>query len=175
MAHLWVQRSKRDPVPAGTGTDTWDILTLGAEEAVPLPSSEAAAVLLLRSRSSDGDLWLLLALTPGSVALNGVPLRSGIRVLTDQDEISLGPGGRMFFSTERRAAVQPCTSTNPDLRCARCRRPILPQSDAVACPNCTVWYHQTDRRPCWTYAPVCAMCGHASELNGTYRWTPEVL
>jgi len=174
MAHCWKQRSvnERPPQTAETG---WDILPLDSEEAVPLPSSEAATAVLLRSRSPDGDLWLLLALTPGSVALNGLPLHSGIRVLVDQDEISFGAGDRMYFSTESLAAVRPCASTNPDLRCARCRTSILPQSDAVACPNCTVWYHQTDRKPCWTYASVCAMCGSASELNGTYRWTPEGL
>lgn len=174
MAHCWVQKTELDRPPIGAAA-AWDILSLDAEAAVPLPSSAAAAALLLRSRSSDGDLWLLLALAPGRVALNGVPLQSGIRVLTDQDEISLGAAGRMFFSTERLAAIQPCTSTHPDLRCARCRRPIPLQSDAVACPNCNVWHHQTERLPCWTYAPGCALCGHASELNGVYRWTPEVL
>ena len=175
MAHFWVQKSSSGSVAPGDRDTTWDVLPLDAEEALLLPPSGTAAALLLRSRSTEGDLWLLFGITPGDVVLNGQPLRSGIRVLADRDEIHLHGAGRMFFSTERLAVAQPCTSKNPDLRCPRCRRPIKPESSAVACPNCAIWYHQTETLPCWTHASTCALCQHPSDLNGKYRWTPEEL
>jgi hypothetical protein len=174
MPHFWMQTSARAGVKGDADGDVWELFPLDGEVAVPLPPNGADA-LLLRSRGDEGECWLLLAVTPGAVALNGVPLRSGIKVLVDQDEIRFPDAQRMFFSTERLATVQLCTSDDPNLRCPRCKLVIPLHSETVLCPTCGVLCHQSERLPCWTYESTCPCCQRPSHLNRTYSWTPAEL
>jgi hypothetical protein len=130
---------------------------------------------LLRSRSADGERWLVMCAARASVRLNGVLLRAGIRVLRDRDELQVDGFGRVYFSTEQLARVEPFAPGERAAVCPRCKQAIAAGSPAVCCPQCGVWYHQSDEFPCWTYAPRCVLCPQPTALDAGYRWTPEGL
>ena len=134
----------------------------------PLPVS------LVRSERDRQDTWTLLAL-PWAVTVNGLPVPEGLRVLQDRDEIRIAGFERVFFSTERLAAIEPCLSSNSPLMCPRCRQELVAGTPAVCCPACGVWHHQADGLECWTYAERCALCAHSTALDTGYQWTPEEL
>ena len=175
MAHLWVQDD----------TDGWVVFPL-ASPFLALPDALPAAGLrtrerqpspdatLLRSVGPSGARWVLLAPSRG-VLLNGVPLLTGIRVLLDRDEIQFGAAGSVYFSSEALATVEGFPGSEQPLFCPRCKEGIAPGAKAVRCPHCGVWHHQTDDLPCWTYAPHCALCDQPTDLDGSYRWSPEEL
>jgi hypothetical protein len=155
-------------------TITWAINPLD-DGAVALQAHQHDAVgtaLFMRSRLPDGETWLVMGVTAAGVLLNGEPLRTGIRVLADRDELHVDGVGRVFFSTERLARVEPCPGAEPAVRCVRCKQIIEPGTDAVRCPQCGVWYHQSDDLPCWTYTPHCVLCPQPTALETGYRWTP---
>jgi hypothetical protein len=177
MPHLWV----RDESAAGD----WLVTPLdGGAFALPAGAAQPRArrrpaeaarsttALLLRSRLPDGETGLVMGVTAAGVLLNGEPLRTGIRVLADRDELHVDGVGRVFFSTERLARVEPCPGAEPAVRCVRCKQIIEPGTDAVRCPQCGVWYHQSDDLPCWTYTPHCVLCPQPTALETGYRWTP---
>jgi hypothetical protein len=136
----------------------------------------AAAALLLRSRTGHGEAWLAMSVTPAGVSLNGVPLHAGIRVLADRDEIRVAGYGRVFFSTELLACVTPFPGADKPTFCPRCKQEIAPGSPAVRCPSspCQRWYHQSDEYGCWTYTDKC-LCGHPTPLDAGFQWTPNGL
>lgn len=175
MAHIW----------ARTGNGEWGIAE-ASEQAYRLTGEEGRP--LRRCGNGDTGRWPLLVRVPGSeawalmagtgatlVRVNGFPLQAlGVRVLADRDEIRVADLPRLYFSTERLARVVPFPGTDKPVKCARCKRVIEPGAPAVRCPQCGVWYHQSDEWPGWTYAPVCAVCGQPTALDeATYRWTPE--
>jgi hypothetical protein len=44
------------------------------------------------------------------------------------------------------------------------------------CPQCGVWYHQSEELfDCWTYSELCALCDQSTGLDSDYLWTPEDL
>jgi hypothetical protein len=51
--------------------------------------------------------------------------------------------------------------------------PIEAGSAVVKCPNCGVVYHQSEERPCWTYADSCSMCARKTDLDAGFQWTPD--
>jgi hypothetical protein len=120
-----------------------------------------------------GDAWVLF----GDVAarLNGAALAAGIRVLRDRDEIVVD-GWRAFFSTESPPVVAPFGGAAP-VACPRCRLDVTPGTPSVACPRCRIVHHESpaDELPCWSYAPLCAMCDCETALDAGPRWTPEGL
>jgi hypothetical protein len=142
-----------------------------------MPDGEAVA-LLLRSRTDQGETWLVmnatLASAAGGVALNGVPLHAGIRVLADRDEIRIEGLGRVFFSTEELACVASFPGADTPTFCPRCKQEVTAGSPAVRCPACQRWYHQSDEYPCWTYTAQC-LCGHPTAMDTSYWWTPNGL
>jgi hypothetical protein len=176
MAHLWVKNE----------TEQWAVLPL--EEAVftltarpPHPigsllweNNVLANVLLLRTAGAETS-WVLIAGSGTGVSVNGMPIATGIRVVADRDEIRVPGAGSFYFSTETLARVEEFPASEQALFCPRCKQEIEHAAKAVRCPGCGVWHHQTEELNCWTYSDVCALCAHPTELNGSFRWTPEEL
>ena len=155
----------------------WTVSPL-ADGAVVLQSRQheaAAAALLMRSCSADRETWLVMSVTQSGVRLNGAPLRTGISILHDCDELLVDGLGRTFFSTECLPCIEPFPGAARPVFCPRCKQAIALQAPAVRCPQCGVWHHQSEGLPCWTYAEQCGMCDQPTDLAGTYRWTPEEL
>jgi hypothetical protein len=170
MPHLWI----RDE----SGVGDWAVMQL-AGGAVILPAGadgRRATALLLRSRIADEEAWLVMSVIPGGVRLNGARLETGIRMLHDRDELLIAGLGRAFYSTERLARIELFPGAERPVLCPRCRQVIEPQTPAVR-SQCGLWHHQAEDLglPCWTYAPLCAMCDQPTNLTDTYRWTPEAL
>jgi hypothetical protein len=163
MAHLWLRENDE------TSPNDWGVM--------PLEEGAAAfgPALLLRCQDASGDLWLLMDAAPPRVRLNGASLITGIHVLQDRDEITIPGVGRMFFSTEVLARVEPYPGGERPAICPRCKRRIDTATPAVRCPQCGVWHHQSDELPCWTYSDTCALCSQPTALDAGYRWTPEAL
>jgi hypothetical protein len=173
MAHLWI----RDD------TGEWVALILEASlfqlnGAMPKRLGMAADVdrtkaLLMSTTEGSVHRWVLVAGQKATLRVNGLLPSSGIRVLSDRDQIQLN-GNTLFFSTESLATVVPFPGTGRMLICPRCQEEILKDTPAVRCPNpqCGVWYHQREDRPCWTYAP-CSLCENPGDLDAGCRWSPE--
>ena len=170
MAHLWVRGFLPGSREAAS-TCAWAVVQLD-EGAFVL-----GVALLLRSRSAEGESWLVMSARHAAVRLNGVRLLTGFRVLADRDELYVDGVGRAFFSTERLAQVEPFPSADRPVGCARCRGLLMVAgSPAVQCPLCRVWMHQSDEYPCWSHSDRCvAPCPQPTALAGQYRWTPEGL
>ena len=72
----------------------------------------AGGVAVMRRTSAGRNRWLLLVPPDAPVRVNGVPVRTGIRMLHDRDSIRLGASPNIFFSTERLAIQSPRTSNS---------------------------------------------------------------
>lgn len=174
MSNIW----REHPEPNGAER-SWSPTSLDGEAAVPLlfPGDDAddAGALLLRSRAGDDEAWLLMCIDRNAIALNGEVVHGAIRVLADRDEIRVAGCGRVFFSTERLARVEPFPGADKRLDCPRCKLEIEVAQAAVRCPNpsCGRWFHQLAERPCWTYADC--VCSQPTALDNGYRWSPEGL
>ncbi len=116
-------------------------------------------------------VWALISPVCLDVRLNGAPVDAGLRILADRDEIRVG-GEVRYFSTESFAVVEPLPATGRTLYCARCRLEIEAGSPGICCPTCGVWYHQSAKMPCWTYAPKCGFCPRPTGESG-FAFTPE--
>jgi len=177
MAHLWVT----------TEANQWAVLPLEDEafalttsppKAVRRPPNDGemlSGVVLVRTGGASAVTWVLIA-SPGSgVAVNGLPLATGMRVVSDRDEIRIPGVSNVYFSTEGLAHVEEFPGSDQTLFCPRCKQEIEKGAAAVKCPACGVWHHQTEDLNCWTYAEVCALCAHATDLGAGFQWTPEDL
>jgi hypothetical protein len=147
---------------------------------------------LQATRNGVHEQWVLVAARAAEVSINGQPLRLGVAVLRERDEVYL-PGGRIgidgagsaaegmprrcFFSAESLARIESFPGGDKPTFCPRCKKLIDPQVPAVRCPapSCRLWHHQTEARPCWTYAETCAVCDQPTALDAGYRWTPHQL
>ncbi len=75
---------------------------------------------------------------------------------------------------ERLARVEPFPGIGKTAICPRCQLKLEKEMLSVKCPNCSVWYHQTEDMPCWTYSEHCAICQQQeTTLDAGYQWTPE--
>jgi hypothetical protein len=178
MAYLWLMDK-----------DAWAVLPLdgdafavvgGRVRRVSDLSSlmdEGSALGFRRQSDASGSLWTMMAGREARVSVNGVPVGLGLAVLNDRDELRLPGHPPLFFSTEVLARVEPFPESGLSGLCPRCKQPIACGSAAVRCPCCSLWYHESDseRLPCWTYAPQCAACSQATALDSRFRWTPEGL
>ena len=194
MAHLWVNRGKEGwalaeldgrafvlgaqanrPVRVRRPSDG---VTAHAEAEGAAPSDPGAGeAVLLRSGAGDRERWLLLAApTQQAVAVNGLPLATGMRALHDRDEIGIPAAPRMFFSTERLARAEPYAGP-PHGRCSCCDAEIQQGRPSVRCPRCRMAYHQDpdEELECWIYRPTCLKCAQPTGLDLDYAWTPEGL
>lgn len=182
MSHLWI-RNPDDHC-------AWDAARLdeaGAAYALcdgPTPlrritGDDRDSEVLLTAAPPDaggGERWLLLVGPDADVRVNGRALSAtGIGVLLDHDEIRMPAGTRLYFSTEREAQVEPFPGAGDPVFCPRCHQIVEKDTPAVRCPGGCAWYHQTGESPCWTYAPTCAMCPHATDLEAGLTWTPAQL
>jgi hypothetical protein len=130
-------------------------------------------ILLLRL-ANPPETWALVG-GPERVRVNGSPLLLGLAVLDDRDELQVSAEHTLFFSTERIVKVEPYPNSGARGFCPRCKLSIESGSQAVRCPRCSLWHHQGDEMPCWTYSATCAVCAQPTALDAGFRWTPEDL
>jgi len=132
--------------------------------------------LLLCSRTADGVLWLIMSAASSGVALNGRPLRRGIRVLAERDEIRVAGFGRAYYSAERLATIEIFGGAEMRIDCPRCKLEIVANTPVVSCPTCARMFHQSADYPCWTYSERCSdVCPQLTSLDAGYRWSPQGL
>lgn len=175
MAHLWLKNNSEE----------WAVLPLEADAFVlttnpPQPlrnahaiDERASTVLLLCDRRAGGGSWVLLAGRERDVRVNGAALTLGVRVVSDRDEIFVAGTGTLYFSIESLARVETFPGAEQRLYCPRCKQEVKKDSQAVKCPQCLVWHHQSEELPCWSYAETCALCPQPTGMDAGYRWTPE--
>ncbi len=152
MAHLW----RRD-------ADCWR----------SFPAADDP--MILRSGGATGGVWLLLASPDAGLAVNGEPVRLGLAVLQDRDEILCADGERVYFACDDVPVPAPLASADPGLRCARCQRVVEAGDIVVRCPRaeCGLVHHENETLQCWTY-DTCAGCARSTALDAE-RWTPDAL
>jgi hypothetical protein len=122
--------------------------------------------------------WALFSPPGERIRINGDPLHTGLRLLRDRDEILVAGRSRIFFSSETLPRVEPFPGADGSVKCARCKSDIKPGDQAVRCPSCAIWYHESPDSGfnCWTYQNSPCMCGQTTDLeNPAYRWTPDGL
>ena len=158
----------------------------GAWEAMPLPG-EADRIVPLAGHVAvvafgrGADRVVVLLARPGAVVrVNGLPMLGGLRLLDHQDEILIGRE-RFYFSGKSTPRVTVFRHEGDGRRpaCPVCRGPLIDGEDAVQCPGCGRWYHQSEPRegargrPCFTYADQCRFCSHPTKLSGETVWRPD--
>ena len=171
MAHLWVRDVE----------EQWAVLPLdGIAFSLSLNPPRAvngetvSGAVLLKSVHAGSETWVLVT-GAESVSVNGRRVALGMRVVKDLDKISVEGVGTYFFSTESLASVKAFPGSEQKIFCPRCRQDITAEVPAVQCPQCGVWYHQTEELPCWTYSERCALCPQTTAMEAGYKWTPEDL
>lgn len=175
MPHLWIRQAV-----------SWTVVPLEGEiftfvtappylQARTPRTGETALVrcLALGAGENGGAGWVVVGIA-AAARING-SVMTGLKVLDDRDELHLPGAGRCYFSTERLAAVTAAPKSGRPLFCPRCKLEISPGSPAVECPVCSVWHHEVEKRPCWSYAPECAVCRSDTDLDRGFSWSPERL
>ena len=170
MAHLWLADGPQWSATPLEG----DAFLLGTRGPEPLAAGSGSPA-LLRSGAVGDDSWLVLT-ADIDLRVNGTPALLGISALSDRDEIRVPGRAPVFFSTERLACVVPYPGGDGLARCPRCKQPMEVGTPAVRCPAaaCRIYHHEDPAkgRPCWTYAPECALCPQPTALDAGYRWMP---
>lgn len=174
MAHIWIRGDE----------DAWSTMPLdqhAVDISVHPPRALAegfrlgadALAVVIRSGTSDSPVWVLLAAENSAVCINGFAPVAGVRVLQDHDEIRVQSLDPIFFSTETLARAEGFIATERTVFCGRCRQPMQNGEMAVHCPKCGIWYHQTEKLPCWTYSPSCGFCPQSTSPDAGFAWIPE--
>ena len=166
MAHLFTLDTCQQPhawrlIPSTEG----DLFSLPHDVLIRRPGES-------HSSQFGGACWYIMSPAGAQVRVNGEPLFLGTRSLQHRDEI-LVEGERFFFSTERLAVIEPLPALDHAAHCARCKQPVVKDHLAVRCPGCGAWHHQTEKFGCWSYDAKCALCDFATEMSGSFRWTPD--
>jgi len=158
-----------------------DYVEIASEAPVPCDAPKAgpqnAGPLLVRTGEAHGfDRWVLLCPPVSGTRVNGSRVND-IRVLTDRDAIAPGNGHVVFFSSEQLAEVQPFPGKHGHTSCIRCKLALEAGSPAVRCPapDCGFWHHHAQSQSCWTYTSTCASCGHPTDFEAGYQWSPSEL
>jgi hypothetical protein len=175
MAHMWYIAADGSWAPAALDDTAFVLGSFGlARLADPREAVPASPVVVLRRTVGEPDTsWSLLIPAAVPVLVNGAPSPLGLVVLADRDEIRVPGLPPVFFSTETLAAIVPFPAGAPRGFCPRCKQPIELGASAVSCPDCGLWYHQSDTLPCWTYGDRCAACARPTPLDTGFSWTPE--
>jgi hypothetical protein len=181
MAHLWIPDDVKPWAVLLLEECTYD---LDRTPPVKLPVERGARArtywdrqrqtLLVPATAPGARRWALLAGPHRRVWVNGSRLDLGLRLLDDRDHIRLDSGRSYYFSSETLAHLERYAGDGQAIQCPRCKQELLPGTPAVRCPGCGIWHHQTEDRPCWTHAPLCALCDRTTELeDARYQWVPE--
>lgn len=184
MAHLWTANGsgewRVEPIEGGRVSllARRQLAASSQDERDPIGRAPAIVSVALPT----AEAWVLIGARHSRVRVNGDSVATGIRVLRDRDEIQVD-GRRLYFSTETLARVVPFADDPPSrssgeararaVPCGRCRGPIAAAADAVKCPACGIWHHQSAELPCWRYADTCAACPQPTDLDAGFRWTPD--
>ena len=173
MAHLWVESpSAWSILPLARDVVAFDAGGKPRDNESPMDRATPAAI--VRARGDGAVEWVLVVPADAcGVRINGRPMPLRVRVLADRDELGIG-AATYYFSTETLPVIGPFEGAEP-VTCPRCKTAIAPAELSVECPGCRTRYHQHDTRPCWLYAPACALCGRATALDQPYAWTPAEL
>ena len=138
----------------------------------------ANMLFLVRTGMANAENWFVLPGPATQLRLNGSPVTTGMAHLADKDVLAFESNpAEHIFTTERLAVVE-CYAGAASLFCPRCKLPLVPGQNFVACPSCRVIHHQDESidKLCWTYADGCANCYRDTGLtNPTYSWTPNAL
>jgi hypothetical protein len=167
MAHLWTLTTESEWAIRPLAHDVHALTPDGSVLLLPTPFARPAP--------TAPSAWALIVGSAPHVTLNGDPLAVGIAILTDRDEIRVAAEAPLFFSTESLPEVNAFPSEGPRGVCPRCKQVIPVGSDAVRCPSCGIWHHQSDELPCWRYAGRCAVCEQETAEDTGFRWTPQEL
>lgn len=196
MAQVWAKTKDGDWKAFPVASEGCVLTADPAQPVAPAaPEAAASTVTVRRAVEAAGDVWALFpgqAGQGGRVRVNGsaVVMSTGMQLLRDRDELVIRParerngGGAvpsavLYFSTERRARIEPFPGADHPIVCPRCATEIEPGTPAVRCPGprCGLWYHEAParRRACWSYAEHCAHCPQQTELGDQWDWSPEEL
>ena len=120
------------------------------------------------------DTWVLVWSHDKSVRVNGLRVATGIRVVSDRDEIKIDSMPAVFFSGESQPRIESFPGAESEMFCPRCKNKIEQNTPVVRCPSCSLVYHENkeEERNCWSYAP-CSGCGTPTEMDGGVRWSPD--
>jgi hypothetical protein len=162
-----------DCVPLHTLSDV-DTPAPQSERESEIASADALILRVLDEADGRSSGWAVVSGANARVFVNGEPLALGVARLRDRDELRVGAGAAVYFSSERPACVEPCARDDAP-RCPRCAQAIGRGEPSVRCPSCEVLHHQLRGRACWTYSPSCALCSQPTDLDAGLRWTPEEL
>lgn len=168
------RRGARDAVRRAPRFTPRKRLTSLARHANALPK-----MLLVRTGRAADEKWFAIPYPGSRLRRDGGRVDTGLAHLADRDVISLdGPGAdEWVFTTERLAHIEVYTGER-GLHCPRCKLEVCEGESVVACPGCGTLHHQDDAiaKPCWTYAPGCALCARDTSLaDSAYAWTPDEL
>ncbi len=141
----------------------------------PLPPASVALLLRRFSPFGSGPAALILLCQPSAAArVNGVPVSTGIRLVSDRDAIALGSGSPLFVSTDAQPLLAPFPAADRPCLCPRCSTVLEADTPACRCPNCGQWMHASDVLPCWSGFPSC-LCGFPSASDAGRGWSPAEL
>jgi hypothetical protein len=180
MAQFWIPKVIE-------GRPTWAVLPLlGSDyhflETDPFlaradSNPVAACGRLARIKQEAAERWFLVLAPTARLWVNGRAPFLGAQVLADGDEVRLGAGLRLYFCTQKLPQVVCFPGAKHEIFCGRCRTPITKGTNAVACPSCGAWCHQTEELPCWNYpgTTTCPLCDQSNDLKAGFRWMPEPL
>ena len=177
MSQLFVQTAEKKWTPYLLQEGSHDVCALllpaGAESGAGANVAECPAY-LVSFRAGANARWMVAAGVEAPLRVNGIPLGGvGMRVLSDRDEVAIAGVGTAYYSSESLAVVAPFPTSDRAVFCGRCRQAIAAGSPAVKCPNCGVWYDQSDELPCWRFAERCAYCTTSTALDAGLTWAPE--
>jgi hypothetical protein len=163
MAEIWFEHR-----------GSWTVHSLrGARVALgELFGAAANGITLVRCLLGGKERWAVVMSPRTIMNINGINMPMlGMHIVNDKDRAKL-VGASFFFSSEKLARVETRSANAGAAVCARCRGPIAPSAEIVACPACGSLHHETQTLPCFSYAETCAVCLGPTALDGAYRFFP---
>jgi hypothetical protein len=173
MNSLWQRQGKSAP-----GDSRWKRIPLSASL---FRIADGSSQILIMKFGENTEVATALLAAPGSrLAVNGLPVLGGLKLLDHSDEIT-ADGVRFVFSGESLPEVTALhlETGGRELRCSLCRGVIQDGMSVVCCPRCGRLFHQIDggsestEKHCWTYSDRCRHCGHPTALSEEALWSPE--
>jgi hypothetical protein len=173
MSSLWQWQD--ESAPAGS---RWKRIPLGSS--LFRITDVSSQILITRFGESTEFAIALVAARGSRLAVNGLPVLGGLKVLDHRDEIT-ADGVRFVFSGESLPEVTALHAEpgGRELRCSLCRGAIQDGMSVVRCPRCGRLFHQIDggsespEKYCWTYSERCRHCGHPTALSEASLWSPD--